>query len=593
MHISNVDYLLCNVLYNLSSVLGNFPCEELKNEIEQTLSLIQNKSLNVAIIGEFRRGKSSLINALLGMPVLPVDIEPTTAAINRVTYGLKPRAIVHFKDGSSSEIPIGELSDYVTKLTPTSAQLAATVKEAEIQYPTELCSNNIDIIDTPGLNDTESMTAVTESLLDNINIAVVAIKSTMPYSETECEWVTKLLALPKLNHIAFVLTCMDLVKKDEVPKLLSYTKQRIREKTLEKVAEKYKHSPELLEKAERLFSEKEFMLFPVSAILALDSFENGDYELLEESNIASLKKGLLTILNSQQQLSGVYATEQVLCHFKEWFSSVMAEDSMKVLSEQITALSAADTQISEYFAARSGLVESVSLRIQTETTQQMSAWLSDENFENVIRKIFIKHLSSISINSVENIQIALHNAKKEVLFDILPPLQDGLRKAVNAAIIKNCNEFFSIRDSSVHYTDNQKLLDEAGFPSSEALKTQIISHLKAGISLSLPKLNVSFPQAWLNQNLMQTLIIPKIKVFVGAYRKAWKNALPEYTQKWYSIFLQAEPSELCGKFRNTVYSHKGAIKEKNAHLEDKKQNAMALIDTEYDKVKKLKEDLLS
>lgn len=593
MHKIQVDYLLCNVLYNLSSVLEEFPSEELQEEINKTLLLIQNKCLNVAIVGEFRRGKSSLINALLGMPVLPVDIEPTTAAINRVTYGLKPKVIIHFKDGSSSEIPIQELSNYVTKLTPTSGQIAATIREAEIQYPTELCSNHIDIIDTPGLNDTESMTTVTESLLDDIHIAVVAIKSTMPYSETECHWVTRLLALPKLNHIAFVVTCMDLVKKSDVSRVLSYTRQRICEKTLENVRLQYGDNPELIAKAEHLFNEKNFMLYPVSAVLALESFDNGDYELLEESNISSLKKELLTTMNSQQQMLGVYETERVMEHFTTWFSSVSLEDCTKVLSQQAMELSDADAMMDTYFAERSMLISNTMQAIDLEIGQQMSVWLSEENLDNTIRKVFIKHLSAMTAYTNELIVMAVRNAENDVLVNVLLPLADNLQKSINAAIIRNTNAFFAIRENRLHYVDYQNLMEESGMPPTPLFKKLIIEQLKEGIKIDLPQFSVSIPAFLLKQNIMQVLINPYINLFAKKYRNAWKNALPEYTQKWYSIVLQTEPVELCNRFRNVVYSHKGAVTEKISILEERYKKAKTLIEAEYNKLKQLKEDLLT
>ena len=96
----------------------------------------------------------------------------------------------------------------------------------------------------------------------------------------------------------------------------------------------------------------------------------------------------------------------------------------------------------------------------------------------------------------------------------------------------------------------------------------------------------------MNQNIMQTLITPYINLFAKKYRKSWQNALPEYTQKWYSIVLQAEPIELCNKFRNVVYSHKGAVTEKISSLEAKYKRAKLLIDEESNKVRRLKEEML-
>ena len=115
---------------------------------------------------------------------------------------------------------------------------------------------------------------------------------------------------------------------------------------------------------------------------------------------------------------------------------------------------------------------------------------------------------------------------------------------------------------------------------------------KEGLKADLPKFKLSIPQLLLHQNIMQTLIVPYITLFVNKYRKAWRGFLPEYTQKWYSILLQAEPMGLCDKFRNIVYSHKGAVNEKISSSEVKYQETKSLIDGAFDKFKNLKEELL-
>jgi predicted GTPase len=136
-------------------------------------------------MGEFRRGKSSLINALLGLNVLPSDVTPTTATINRITFGTEPKATIHFMDGRKSDINISELQSYVTKLTEENEKTALSIREAVIYYPTVICQNHVDIIDTPGLNDDETMTRTTINILNDIDAVIVTVSALFPYSETE------------------------------------------------------------------------------------------------------------------------------------------------------------------------------------------------------------------------------------------------------------------------------------------------------------------------------------------------------------------------------------------------------------------------
>ena len=64
-------------------------------DVERLDKKLENMHFQVAIVGEFKRGKTSLINALLRRRVLPADVVPTTATLNRITYGLKGTIYPH------------------------------------------------------------------------------------------------------------------------------------------------------------------------------------------------------------------------------------------------------------------------------------------------------------------------------------------------------------------------------------------------------------------------------------------------------------------------------------------------------------------
>ena len=85
-----------------------------------------------------------------------------------------------FKDGVHQEVAIDRLEDYVTKLTAESEDIAANVKEAIVSYPVAYCQNNVDIIDTPGLNDESNMDEVTLSVLPHVDAAIMVILAQPP-----------------------------------------------------------------------------------------------------------------------------------------------------------------------------------------------------------------------------------------------------------------------------------------------------------------------------------------------------------------------------------------------------------------------------
>ena len=125
-------------LVQMQKVAVAMKLEETGKKLEESRKKLESRNFSVGILGEFKRGKSSFINALLGREILPVDALPTTATLNRITYGALPRAYLRYKDEKVEEVEIGELSRYVTKLTQESEDAASRIEEAVVEYPSWL-----------------------------------------------------------------------------------------------------------------------------------------------------------------------------------------------------------------------------------------------------------------------------------------------------------------------------------------------------------------------------------------------------------------------------------------------------------------------
>lgn len=81
------EYKLYHNLNLMQDIMRTYiPENTIVNDIEEVLQQLSTKLYKVAVVGEFKRGKSSLINALLGTEVLPTDILPTTAVVNKCKF---------------------------------------------------------------------------------------------------------------------------------------------------------------------------------------------------------------------------------------------------------------------------------------------------------------------------------------------------------------------------------------------------------------------------------------------------------------------------------------------------------------------------
>ena len=300
--VTNYKQVVLTLVGNLKH-LRNFSqkldLQRLIQTIDITITRIETDSFSIAVVGEFKRGKSTFINAILGEEILPADVLPTTATLNRVTYGAEPFVKIIFLDDEERNITVNRLVSFVTKLTPECEAVAATVKEAVIYYPVSYCRNNVEIIDTPGLSDDEHMTAVTMSVLGKVDTAIMVTSALAPFAESEGNFLTQKLLTIGLSQIIFVVTQIDhFQRQKDVEKVLNKVKQRIKdcieswaEQNLEKNSSAYK-----------LYLSKvgSINIFGLSAYQALSAKMNNDHALLAKSRFPEFELMLGEIVSQSR-----------------------------------------------------------------------------------------------------------------------------------------------------------------------------------------------------------------------------------------------------------------------------------------------------
>lgn len=266
--------------------------------IDDVLKRLAEDTFSVAIVGEFKRGKSTLINALLEKDVLPTDVVPTTATINKVAYSVTPFVRIEYNDGKTEDIEIDKLNDYVTKLTPESEQIARTVKIATVYYPVNYCKNGVTIIDTPGLNDDEAMTNVTLSVLPQIDAAIMVMMAGSPFSQYECDFLENKVITSDLGRVLFVVTGIDLYDEDDAQKILNVIRKRITESILTKAKKTYGEGSKEYEAYQRKLGN--IHIYGLSAKKALKAKQKGDPDMLAKSRFPEFETALERFLTEDR-----------------------------------------------------------------------------------------------------------------------------------------------------------------------------------------------------------------------------------------------------------------------------------------------------
>ncbi len=301
-------------------------------ELDRSMERIGTKRFQVAVVGEFKRGKSSLINTLLQKEILPADVLPTTATFNRVVYGNVPRAYLRMKDGTTAVAPINDLAQYITKLSDEAIANARKIDEAVVEFPSMFCYDGRELIDTPGLNDDEEMTSVTVGRLKEIDLAIVAVSASYPFSATEAELIAQLLETSSVCQIIFAITMIDLIEEEDRERLLSTLKTRIQTGVLSRLESRHEPGDPVFEKYNDLI--KETLIYPLSASQAQKALRLQDVALYEKSGYGKFTNELSSILLKSQEQNFVEnvlrVTEQIIDKFLVWLDSYPGEIQRKI-----------------------------------------------------------------------------------------------------------------------------------------------------------------------------------------------------------------------------------------------------------------------
>ncbi len=182
--------------------------------------------LRVLVAGEAKRGKSTLINALLGRDVLPSGVTPLTAVATTVRFGREPRAEVLFLDGHEQKYPLTALPDLVTELgNPRNRRRIAGVT---VYLDEPLLAAGVELVDTPGTGSVfEWDTETAHQVLQSMDVAVLVLTATPPVSASERDLLARVTGLSVTTFV--VLNKADHLDEPGLAEAAEFTRRVLRE----------------------------------------------------------------------------------------------------------------------------------------------------------------------------------------------------------------------------------------------------------------------------------------------------------------------------------------------------------------------------
>lgn len=209
----------------ISDVCNRFQMISLTRQLEATQTLLsENPPIDVAVLGQFKAGKSSFLNSLIGQNVLPVGAIPVTTAITRLQYGTKEQALIKHFNGQITEVPLTDIINFTSEAqNPGNAKNVAIV---DIETPSLKKYPGIRLVDTPGLGSIfKYHEATSESWLPSVGTAILAVSSDRPLSENDLELIRELTS--HTPNIILLLTKCDILSSEQQEEVITFFQQTL------------------------------------------------------------------------------------------------------------------------------------------------------------------------------------------------------------------------------------------------------------------------------------------------------------------------------------------------------------------------------
>lgn len=215
-------------LFELTKVAGDLGTMSTRDRIQKgVVDKLEDNLFHLVVVGEFNHGKTTFVNAFLGVDVLPVGVTPTTAVIHEIEYGDEPSAKVVYENGTEVGIPFDEVKLFAIG-NPAPDPDPGPVRLLEVRYPAELLRQHIALVDTPGVNDLSLARAdITYKYIPQCDAVLFLLDAGQLVKESERVFLQEKLLGQSRDKIVFVVTKKDILDDAELEQAMGYVQSQL------------------------------------------------------------------------------------------------------------------------------------------------------------------------------------------------------------------------------------------------------------------------------------------------------------------------------------------------------------------------------
>ncbi len=285
-------------------------------KLESLRDRLAKDTFHLAVLGQFKRGKSTFLNALLGQEVLPTSVVPLTAIPTFVRWGACLRArIVYLDDRPEEEFETANgkdlnafLSRYVTEEANPQNHLG--VLQAEVFHPADILARGLVLIDTPGIGSTfQHNTETTLNFLPQCDAALFLVSADPPVTEVELTFLKEVRR--KISRLFFIFNKVDYLRDTDREMALAF----FRDILLTEVD-----------------MEEGIPIFPLSARDGFEARLSGDHGMAAASGLLEVYNHLVHFLMQEKTrvLHGALARKA-----EDLVAQIRMQDELRIRSLQI------------------------------------------------------------------------------------------------------------------------------------------------------------------------------------------------------------------------------------------------------------------